>query len=101
MSKDISLKGLNLKTLLTKYYKLFGKHTIFAATLIVLLVYVFLVFKISSLAKAEPSNSQAAANSLSIPTVDQKTISHIQSLEQSNTQIHTLFEQARNNPFQE
>jgi hypothetical protein len=101
MSKDLSLKSVNLKTLFNKYSKGFSKHAIFGAVILVLLVYLFLVFKISKFAQAEPPAGQTPPNPLSIPTVDKKAIAHIQSLEQNNTQLHSLFEQARNNPFQE
>jgi hypothetical protein len=101
MSKNLSLKSLKFKPLLNKYFKRYSRHTIFGAILLILLVYLIIVFKISSLAKAEPGPDQTAANPLVIPKVDQSAINHIQSLEQNNTNIHSLFESARNNPFQE
>lgn len=101
MNKDLSLKSVNIKQLLVKYSKRFGRHIIFGALLAVLLVYLLLVFRISTLAKAEPSPDQEVEVGNSIPKVDPKAVNQIQSLEQTNTQVHSLFEQARNNPFQE
>jgi hypothetical protein len=101
MSKNIELKSLNLRPLLKKYYKRFDKHIIFAAVIGILLVYLLIVFKISGLAKAEPGPDQEQAVTSSIPKVDKNAVNQIQSLEQNNTQIHSLFESARNNPFQE
>jgi hypothetical protein len=101
MNKDLGIKSINIKQLLARYSKRFGKHVIFAAILAVLLVYLLLVFRISSLAKAEPSPDQEVEVGNSIPKVDPKAVNQIQSLEQTNTQVHALFEQARNNPFQE
>jgi hypothetical protein len=55
---------------------------------------------VNSLAKVEPAADAPTTASL-IPKVNQKSIDRIQSLEQNNTEIHSLFEEARNNPFQE
>jgi predicted PurR-regulated permease PerM len=101
MSKDISLKSLNLFPLFKKYYSKYHKHAAFGAVLVVLLVYVLVVLKISSLANAEPGADQEVTVTTSIPKIDGKAISQIQALENNNTQVHSLFEQARNNPFQE
>ena len=100
--KSLDLKSLNsLKPLAAKFMKKYSTHAAFAAVIVVLLVYILVVFKISSLAKAEPGADQTTPTANLIPKVNQKSVSQIQSLEQSNTQIHSLFEAARNNPFQE
>lgn len=99
--KNKDLKLPNFKVLLPKLYKKFGKHIAFTALLVVLLVYIFVVFRISRLANAEPTPDQTSNTAALIPKVNQNAINQIESLESNNTQIHTLFEQARNNPFQE
>lgn len=101
MSKDISLKSFNLLPAVRKLYGKYGGHAIFAAILLVLLVYVFVVARINSLANAEPSIDQQTTVTNSVPHIDAKTINQIQSLENNNTEVHSLFEQARNNPFSE
>ena len=101
MNKEINAKSFNLKVFLNTFIKKYGRHAVFAAILLVLFAYILVVLKISRLASAEPAPNQTTANPLVIPQVDQKAISHIQSLEQSNTQVHALFQQARNNPFSE
>jgi predicted PurR-regulated permease PerM len=101
MSKDLNLKSLNLKPTIAKIYKRLGKNVAFGAVLIVLLAYLLVVFRISSLAKAEPGPDQISNTPILIPRVDQQAINQIQSLESTNTEVHSLFEQARNNPFQE
>ena len=101
MNKNISVKGLKLQPLIAKYSKRFGKHIFFAVLFAVLLVYLLIVFKISNLAKAEPGPEQEVTVTSSIPKIDKNAVIQIQKLEQSNTEIHSLFEDARNNPFQE
>jgi cell division protein FtsN len=98
---DISLKSIDFKPPIKKLSKRFGKHALFAAIVAVLITYLLVVFEISMLAKAEPSPDQTSEITSSIPKVDKNAVSQIQSLEQSNTAVHTLFESARNNPFQE
>jgi hypothetical protein len=101
MNANLDLKSINLKPLLKKFSERFAKHAIFAAIIAVLLCYLLIAFKISGLAKAEPGPDQEVIVTNSIPKIDKNAVNKIQSLEQSNTQIHSLFESARNNPFQE
>lgn len=105
MSKDISLKSLNLKSTVPKLLKKYQRHSVFAVIILVLLAYIFVVFKISRLANAEPSAQQVTNNNpLVIPQVDQKAISNIQSLIDNNTNLKSTFDSAkqavRANPFQ-
>jgi hypothetical protein len=101
MSKDIDLKAI--KPMLKKSWQKVSAHLSFIVIIVVLLAYVFMVFNISKLATAEPSpeDQDLAITATNIPKVNKKAIEQIQSLEQTNTQIHSLFDQARNNPFQE
>lgn len=101
MSKEISLKSINFLPAIKKTYSRYSRHAAFAGILIILLIYVIVVLKINSLANAEPTPSQETVVTGSIPKIDGGAIKQIQSLEASNTQVHSLFEQARNNPFSE
>ena len=101
MSKNLKLKSFKLVPLLKKYYAKYGQHIAFGSILLVLLIYVFVVLKINTLANAEPGADQENVVTASIPKIDGNAINQIQSLENNNTQVHSLFEQARNNPFQE
>ena len=100
MSKDIHF---NLKSTIAKgrkFLPLLAKHASFIAVLIVLIVYLFVVWKISQLAGAEPSTADDIA-AAAIPKVDANAIKQIEALEQSSTEIHSLFDAARKNPFSE
>lgn len=101
MKNNLNIKSLT--PLLKNVSKVALKHASFGAVLLVLLAYLFMVWRINSLSGREPS-SQDQSTALSqahLPKVDKKTISQIQALENSNTQIKSLFNDARNNPFQE
>ncbi len=97
---------LNLKRIVDKAKKISAKlvvHLPFIFILVVLLSYLFVVWKISSLATVEPTTEQesAALAQSDIPKVNKKAVAQIESLEKNNTEVHSLFEQARNNPFDE
>jgi predicted negative regulator of RcsB-dependent stress response len=97
MKKDLDLnqKLRQAKTLIKKN----AKHFSFLAIIIVLLVYIFQVWQISSLSTAEPSPQDISVIPNNVPHIDQKAIDQVQSLEQSSSQVHALFNSARNNPF--
>jgi hypothetical protein len=102
-NSNLNLDLKNLVPRLKKAQQLLLRHALFIALIAVLLVYVFMVWKINQLANAEPStDAQAVALAkANVPRIDKSAIQQIQSLEQTNTQAQALFEQARNNPFQE
>jgi hypothetical protein len=97
--KNIDLKAIQKRVI--KFTKAESKHAAFLGIIVVLLLYVVMVWKISGLATAEPTSDDTAIAQSKIPKVDKKAVSQILTLEQNNTQIHSLFNQARNNPFQE
>lgn len=101
MNKEPRLKSIKLLPLLKKYSARYGRHAAFAGIILVLLIYAFVVLKINTLAKAEPNPDQEQTVTTAIPHIDSQAIQQIQNLENNNASIHSLFEQARNNPFQE
>jgi len=90
MNANIDLKSINPKVLISRFLKQYGRHAAFGAVILVLLAYLFVVFRISSLAGAEPTPEQQSATANLVPKVDQKAIKQIQSLEDNNTQVHSL-----------
>jgi len=102
-NKNLNLDLASVKLQFKKLSKRFLRHAAFIAITAVLLVYVFVVWQISSLTSAEPSpedEATALAETI-IPKVNKEAVKHIQSLEQNSAKIQSLFNEARNNPFQE
>ena len=99
----VSLNLKSLKTRVTKLIKFSAKHAIFTTLILVLLIYIWVVWQISQLATAEPTPEaeNTALASTNIPKVDKKAVEQIQALEKGNTEIQSLFNSARNNPFKE
>lgn len=98
--------NIDIQTIVAKLKSLFAKfsgHIAFIFILVVLLSYLVVVWKVSTLATVEPTNEQetAALTESNIPKIDKKAVAQIESLEENNTEVHSLFEQARNNPFHE
>ena len=101
MKKQLDIKPFKSK--LQKLAKLEAKHATFAGTLLVLIIYLFIVWQISQLSTADPNDTgqTTAQAESSLPKVDTEAIKQIQELEHRNSQIKSLFNGARNNPFQE
>jgi hypothetical protein len=65
-------------------------------------VYSFVLIRINSLANIQPSQKDidAQTSTTPIPRVDPKVALQLQNLEDNSVNVQTLFDQARNNPFQ-
>jgi hypothetical protein len=101
MKPKLDLNSIKLVPRIYAFSKRFSKHLAFGTLILVLLCYILVVLRINHFANAEPDATQQVTITNSIPKIDKKAVNQIQSLEQNNTSVHVLFEQARNNPFQE
>lgn len=101
MSKNINVGFKTLGAKAKKLLPVLAKHASFIIMLVVLITYLFVVWRISQLAGAEPVAGANDVITSAIPKVDKNAINQIQALEQSNTQVKSFFNSARNNPFSE
>ena len=98
--------NIDLKTipgaLKTKAKSLF-KHAKFIFIITIILISGFLIFQINRLTSQEPTAEQLTAQQEIIkrPKIDQATIDKIEQLEDQNIAVQSLFDSARNNPFQD
>lgn len=99
--KNIDIK--QLQTLLQKGFKYVQGYSSFIFIISILLIYSFLVFQIGSLSRSEPSEEAVAekANTVKRLKLDQGAIDKIQQLEDQDVRVQSLFESARDNPFQD
>jgi len=102
------MKKLNfdLKSIPTKAKQLLlkvRKYVIFIFFIVAALMYSFLLFRINSLANHEPTDDQISERLQTVhrPKIDQSAINKIQQLQDNSTDVQALFQQARDNPFQE
>jgi hypothetical protein len=79
------------------------KYKKFLFSMIVLVLIGFLVFRINQLASAEPSEAtiDEKLQTVTRPKLDQGVIDRIQQLQDQNVEVQSLFDEARNNPFDE
>lgn len=96
----------DLEKLLTQLRPLsvgFKRYRVTLFMLAFLGIYTFLVIHINALTNREPDPVELAARKQTTKrlTIDQDSIDRILELEEQNIEVKTLFEQARNNPFNE
>ena len=103
MSKDLKI---NINDLTKKILPIINKvrrYLIIIFIVIFALIYGFLVFRVNSLNRLEPTD-EALTEKLSAtkrPKIDQADINKIQQLQDNSVEVQSLFKQARDNPFQE
>jgi len=71
--------------------------------LLILVLYGYLLYRVNVLNTAEPAASDVASQSqtATVPKVDPNLVKQLQSLQDNSTSVKSLFNDARNNPFQE
>ena len=98
--------NIDLKTIAAKLLPLLAKlkrSAVFIFIIGFLLVYGFLVLRINLLMRSEPTE-QAVDEKLKTvqrPRIDKNSIDKIQSLQDQNVSVQSLFKDARDNPFSE
>jgi hypothetical protein len=90
-----------LKAQLQLLFKRFMAFRVPLFLLLVALVYGFVIFRISALQNAQPSLSSTDSKLQASTNIDQATISKIKQLQDNSVNVQALFNQARQNPFQE
>ncbi len=102
MSKDIKIDVKQFSTIIRTVLKKLQRYSSFLFIIAMLLTYSFLVFRISTLSQADPSDEAVTEQLKTIKRlkIDQNSIDKIQQLEDQNIGVQSLFEDARDNPFQ-
>jgi hypothetical protein len=101
MKSDLNLTAI-IKNLHVTARKV-GAYKAFLFFLALASLYGFIVWRINVLSSAPPSASDlsSASQSAAQPHIDQNTIDKIQNLQDNSVNVQSLFDQARQNPFQE
>ena len=66
------------------------------------IVYGFILFQINTLSQAEPSPEAVSSQvqAAQTPHIDKKVVNQLESLQDNSVNVQTLFNNARDNPFQ-
>jgi uncharacterized membrane protein len=95
------MKQDQVKVQLQQVSKQFMSMRVPLFLLLVVVVYAFVAWRISVLQNVQPSSSSVSAQIQTTTHIDQATIDKIQQLQNSSPNVNALFNQARQNPFQE
>ncbi len=100
--KNNNLDLKQITTQLKNLLKRIQSYSSFIFIIAILLIYSFLVLRISQLSQAEPDTATTAEQqTIKRLRIDQNSISKIEELEDQNIGVQSLFESARDNPFEE
>lgn len=93
----------SIPELLDNVLRRVGQYRVIIFVLAIALVYGFVFVRINTLSNAQPSQEAIAAqnNPIKKAHIDKTVVKRLESLRDNNVNVQTLFEQARNNPFQE
>jgi cell division protein FtsB len=71
--------------------------------LLVVVAYIFIMWRINILSIAQPSRKSVASHQTTeaLPQIDPATVNKIKQLQNDSVSVQALFNQARQNPFQE
>jgi hypothetical protein len=99
MKKDID----KILSKLTPALETVGRHRMVIFIVFFLGIYIFLVYRINGLINSDPDPGALSQQLQTVQRlrIDQTSIDRIIELEEQNIEVKTLFEQARNNPFNE
>jgi hypothetical protein len=80
-----------------------NRYKVVLFVVFVTVVYGLMLFRIETLNSIQPSTDQVAAenNPIKAARVDKKVVDQLQALQDNSVNVQSLFQQARNNPFQE
>jgi hypothetical protein len=101
MNSNLDIKQISgvARSLLKKV----RQYATFSFIVAVLLIYSFLILRINVLTQSEPSDEvvNEQLNTVKRLKIDQDSINKIEQLEDQNIDVQSLFNKARDNPFQD
>ncbi len=96
---DLKMSLAQAKTVLVKL----RRYSFVAFLIFVAGIYGFILLRINVLSTTPPSDGEIINQSANarVPRVDPAVLKQLQSLQDNSVSVKTLFEDTRNNPFQE
>lgn len=101
MSANVNLDLKSLGSSLPALGKKLSKYASFGFFLLLAAVYGFMILRINMLSSAQPDPSEVTNAQISSPHIDPKVADKLQSLKDNSVNVQTLFNDSRNNPFNE
>jgi hypothetical protein len=103
MTQDLKVSlGTSLEKL-SGLLKTLRRYAILLFLVFVAGLYGFVVLRVDTLNSAQPSADAVSSQvkAARVPHIDQSVVQQLQSLQDNSVSVQTLFDQARNNPFQQ
>lgn len=96
-------QSLALKQILVNLLGIAARYRVIIFVLGIAAVYGYVIFTISTLSSAQPSETTVTSEvtAIRIPKIDKSVIKQLEDLRDNSVSVQTLFEQARDNPFNE
>lgn len=96
---------LNLKKLAEKGLPLWSglrRYSVLLFLVFVIFLYGFVLLRIDNLINAQPSTDEVNSHvrAAHVPHIDQAVVQQLKSLQDNSVSVKSLFNQARDNPFQ-
>ena len=102
MKKSSSEKP-NIKLQLLHAVRAVHRYSVVIFLLFLIGIYGFLAWRVVTLDKTEPDPADISAQlkTASVPHIDADVVAKIQALQDNSVSVQSLFDEARQNPFQE
>lgn len=100
-NKDLKLNLGDIPAALGASSKKLSAYRVFIFFLVVAGLYGYIIWRINVYSNAPPSTSEVTAQTTAQPHIDPGTIEKIQNLQDNSVSVQSLFDTARQNPFQE
>ena len=93
----------DIKPLLLKAVRWLRRYYALILFTVVGVLYGFIIFQINHFNRQQPSDTAVSERIKQVkrPSIDKQTAQKLESLEDSSQEVRALFENARQNPFQE
>ncbi len=83
--------------------QMLARYVVLWFVLLLVVVYGYVAFRVVMAHEARPNEADVSAEvqATATPHIDQQSIAQLQSLQDHNVNVQTLFDAARSNPFKE
>jgi P pilus assembly chaperone PapD len=96
-------QALDLKQTLLNALRVAARYRVLIFVIGMAAVYGYVIFSINTLSSAQPSETSVTSEvtAIRIPKIDKSVVKQLEDLRDNSVSVQTLFEQARDNPFNE
>jgi hypothetical protein len=101
MSKDININMGDLAGQLRTAGKKISAYKVLLFFLVIASLYGYIIWRINAFSNTPPNQSETTAKAIAQPHIDPGTLAKIQNLQDNSVSVQTLFNNARQNPFNE